>query len=134
MKLHNYLIYSCMSAYYASKRQIQTFLSTRYYEITAKSIHRMTNPLLEVQIIPNILDIFHMPLMVMVYAPPPSNIITSLTSLWLLINILWKLSNIPTEVTTAKLGCWLLPHHKMFHSFSALRQPTHFRSTPSAPI
>ena len=28
----------------------------------------------------------------------------------------------------------LTPNHKMFHSFSALIQPTHFKSTPSAPI
>ena len=55
--------------------------------------------------------IFHVPLTVMVYAPP-SNIITSLTSLWLLIDILWKLSNIPTM---AKSGCWLLtPNHKCY--------------------
>ena len=75
--------------------------------------------------------IFHMPLTVMVYAPP-SNRITSLTSLWLLRDILWKLSNIPTEVTRGKSGCQLLTlNHKMFHSFSALIQPTHFRSTPS---
>jgi hypothetical protein len=51
----------------------------------------------------------------------------------LLIDILWKLSNIPTEVTMAKSGCWLLtPTHKMTHCFSVLIQPPHFRSTPSS--
>jgi hypothetical protein len=76
-----------------------------------------------------------MPLKVMVGPPPPpcSNIITSLTSLWLLIDIQWKLSNIPTEVTMAKSGFWLLrPTHKMTHRFSVLIQPTKFRSTPSS--
>jgi hypothetical protein len=50
-----------------------------------------------------------------------------------LIDIAWKLSNIPTEITMAKSGCWLLtPTHKMPHCFSTLIQPTHFRSTPSS--
>jgi hypothetical protein len=82
------------------------------------------------------LDIFQIFLKVMV-APPPhppsSNITTSLTSLWLLIDILWKLSNIPTEVTMAKSGCWLLrPAQKITHCFSVLIQPTSFKSTPSS--
>ena len=78
------------------------------------------------------LDIFHVPLRVMV-APPPSNRITSLTSLWLLIYILWKLSNIPTMITMAKSGCWSLTlTHKMSHCFYAQIQPTHFMSTPSS--
>src|ERR1700683_1320795 len=53
------------------------------------------------QIIPYILDIFQMPLKVMVGAPPCSNIITSI---WSLIDILEKLSNIPTEITMVA-GC-----------------------------
>ena len=55
-----------------------------------------------------------------------------LTSLLLLIDILWKLSNIPTRGYYGQIR--LLVAHKMFHSFSALIQPTHFRSTPSALI
>jgi hypothetical protein len=74
-----------------------------------------------------------MPLKVMVGASPCSNIITSLTSIWSLIDILWKLSNIPTEITMAKSGCWLFkPTHKKSHYFSAPIQPTYFRSTPSS--
>jgi hypothetical protein len=99
-----------------------------------------SNHLSQAQIIPYILDIFQMPLKVRVDAPPPppppppsSNITTSLTTLWLLIDILWKISKIPTEVTMAKSGRQLLtPTHKMTHCFSVLIHPTHFRSTPSS--
>jgi hypothetical protein len=74
-------------------------------------------------IIPYIGDIFQMLLKVMVGAHPPSNTITSLT-LWLLIDIVCKLSNITTEVT--------MTAHKMSHCLSAPIQPTHFKSTPSS--
>ena len=48
-----------------------------------------------------------MSLKVMVDAPPPSKIIISLTSIWLLMHSL-EIINIPTEITMAKSGHWLL--------------------------
>ena len=90
-----------------------------------------SSPLPIVLSVNSLSNLFHIPLRVKVAPPPPSSNI--ITSPWLLIDILWKLSNIPTEITMVKSGCWLLtPTHKMSHCFSALIQPTHFRSTPSS--
>jgi hypothetical protein len=59
-----------------------------------------------------------MSLKLMVGAYPLSNTITSPTFLWLLIDVVGKLSNIPTDITMAKPGYWLLtPTHKILHCF-----------------